>query len=81
MFFIRYAAGKPARLVLQDECGRDPIPKGVGKTPFGEEQHSSGNGNQTAAPHFLLSGSCMLSVPGRIGECSVAYCVTGCAVV
>ena len=31
-YFIRYAAGKPARLVLQDECGRDSIPKGVGNT-------------------------------------------------
>ena len=48
---------------------------------FGEEQHSSGNGNQTAAPCFLLSGSCMLSVPGRIREHSVTYCVTECAAV
>ena len=30
--FISYAVRKPARLVLQDECGRDSIPKGVGNT-------------------------------------------------
>ena len=34
----------------------------VRETPFGEEQHGSGNGNQTAAPHFLSPGSCILSV-------------------
>ena len=34
----------------------------VRETPFGEEQHSSGNGNHTAAPCFLLLGSCILSV-------------------
>ena len=52
----------------------------VRETPFGEEQHSS-NGNQTAAPCFLLSGSCILSVSGRIREHSVTYCVTECAAV
>ena len=30
--FISYAVRKPARLVLQDECGRDSIPKGAGNT-------------------------------------------------
>ena len=53
----------------------------VRETPFGEEQHSSGNGNHTAAPCFLLSGSCILSVSGRIREHSVTYCVTECAAV
>ena len=39
---------------------------------FGEEQHSSGNGNQTAAPRFLLSGfprPVLLQLQGkRIGQ-------------
>ena len=87
--FISYAVRKPARLVLQDECGRDPIPKGW-ETPFGEEQHSSGNGNQTAAPRFLMvriPKACAPSASGKEDRTAdsrkypVTYCVTGCAAV
>ena len=57
---------------------------------FGEEQHSSGNGNQTAAPRFLMvriPKACAPSASGKEDrtadsrEYPVTYCVTECAAV
>ena len=57
---------------------------------FGEEQHSSGNGNQTAAPRFLMiriPKACAPSASGKEDRTAdsrkypVTYCVTECAAV